>query len=108
MAQDGYQVHPEELHQFASYLSQTAYEQVSAAKDSVRAANNFDYDAFGLFLGQALSFPARMAIVKATDNLEALKKVISNMGEETKNTADSYAQNEQDLASNFDTIHKEP
>ena len=74
----GYQVDPNELHTFASYLSGTTHSEITDAANGVRSANGFDDNAFGIFAAQLLAVPARIAMAVAVDNLNSLGKEISD------------------------------
>lgn len=104
MTQGGYQVDPNELTKFASYLSGTAHGEIVDAANGVHSANGFDNNAFGIFAAQLLAVPARIAMGVAASNLNALASEISAAADLTTKTASNYTQNEQNTAGSFQAI----
>jgi hypothetical protein len=100
----GYQVDPNQLRTFASYLSGTAHSEITDAANGVHSANGFDNNAFGIFAAQLLATPARIAMAVAVDNLNSLAKEISDAAQLTTTTATNYQQNEQNAAGSFHAI----
>lgn len=100
----GYQVDPNELHTFASYLSNTTHSEITDAANGVKADNGFDNSAFGIFAAQLLAVPARIAMAVAVDNLNSLAGEISSAAQQTTTTATNYQQNEQNSAGSFNAI----
>jgi hypothetical protein len=100
----GYQVDPNELTKFASYLSGTAHGEIVDAANGVHAANGFDNNAFGIFAAQLLAVPARIAMGVATDSLNSLAGEISAAADLTTKTAGNYQRNEQNSAGSFQAI----
>ncbi|HEX3782574.1 MAG TPA: hypothetical protein VHX38_23150 [Pseudonocardiaceae bacterium] len=101
----GYQVDPNELHTFASYLGTTTHSEVTDAANGVKSANGFDDNAFGIFAAQLLAVPARIAMAVAVDNLNSLAKEVSDAAQSTTTTATNYQRNDQNSASSFQSIN---
>jgi hypothetical protein len=100
----GYQVDPNELTTFASYLSGTTHGEITDAANGVHSANGFDDNAFGVFAAQLLAVPARIAMGVAAANLDSLASEISSAADLTMKTANNYTQNEQNSAGSFQAI----
>lgn len=100
----GYQVTASDLNKFADYLDNTTVNEINTAAQGVTSANGFDYNAFGLILGQTMGIPSRIAMATVADQLKSLSQKISGVASTTKDTATQYTQNESDVAASFQDI----
>jgi hypothetical protein len=101
MADNGFQVSPDALTGFAGYLEGTTASEISTAAGGVSSANGFDADAFGVFLGQTLGVPSRIAMGVAASELKNLVDKVKQTAADTRTTAQNYTQNDQDSAGSF-------
>ncbi|HEX3787336.1 MAG TPA: hypothetical protein VHW44_05705 [Pseudonocardiaceae bacterium] len=101
---DGYQVDPQELTTFASYLTGTTETAVTTASNGVKSANGFDNNAFGILLAQILSAPARIAMDEVESNLGNLSQEITGAAQTTTQTASEYSNTETSNAASFTAI----
>jgi hypothetical protein len=102
----GYTVVTQELDQFASYLRGTTQPAVAKAAQQVHSDNGFDDAAFGIFVGQILAIPARIAMAVVAGHVDKLAGQIASAGQTTTQTAQSYVQNEQTSATSFQNVSK--
>lgn len=100
----GYQVTATDLDKFADYLTNTTAAEINDAAQGVTSANGFDVDAFGIFLGQAMGVPCRIAMGVVANQLKSLSQKISTVADDTKSTATQYTQNESDVANTFQNL----
>jgi hypothetical protein len=107
VADNGYQVDPEELNRFADYLGRTTSTEVSDAAKGVHSANGFDNAAFGIFAAQYLSIPARIDMALVTSNLNDLAKEITDAADRTKQAATNYAERDHQVANGLQTFKTE-
>lgn len=101
---NGFQVAPSELTDFASYLETTTADEITKSSQGVTNANKFDFNAFGLFLGQTLGVPSRIAMAVASGELNTLAGKIRQTATDTRTTAQQYAQNEGGVTGTFNSI----
>jgi Excreted virulence factor EspC, type VII ESX diderm len=106
MADSGFQVTPDELTSFASYLESTTAGEIGTAASGVTSANGLDVSAFGVFLGQTLGVPSRIAMGVASSELKNLADKIKQTADDTRTTAQNYTQNDQDSAGSFDSMQR--
>ncbi|WAL69277.1 type VII secretion target [Amycolatopsis cynarae] len=107
MAQNGYQVDPQELGKFAGYLKGTTAPAVEQASSGVHDANGFDNSAFGIFAAQLLAVPARIAMGVVGDQLSKLSKEMTDAADRTQTAADTYTQHDQNVAADLGTFKAE-
>lgn len=107
MADNGFQVDPQELTKFGSYLSGTTAPAVSQAASGVHDANGFDNAAFGIFAAQLLAVPARIAMGVVASNLDGLSNEITDAADRTKQAATRYGDQDRSTASGLETFKTE-
>lgn len=107
MDSSGYRVVPQELTTFADYLRDKTAPQVAQASSDVHAANGFDNNAFGVFVAQIMSDPARIALSVVGDNLDKLHNEIADAAGRTRQAAAAYRDHEQNVANKLQTFHQE-
>lgn len=101
MADNGYQVDPQELRTFAGYLSNTTAPAVQQASGGVHEANGFDNNAFGVFLAQIMAIPARIAMGAVGDRLTQLSKEVTDAAQRTRQAAAAYDNHDQSVAADL-------
>jgi hypothetical protein len=100
----GYQVVTGELNSFANYLETTTVSEINTAAQGVTGANKADVNAFGVALAQAMAVPCRIAMGVVASNLRGLSQKISGVSDTTRTTANTYDQNEADVATTFSDV----
>jgi hypothetical protein len=103
---DGYQVTTGDLDKFADYLNNTTVSEINTAAQGVTSANGFDIDAFGVFLGQAMGWPCRIAMGVVADQLKSLSQKIGSVATDTKSTSTQYSDNETNVAASFQNLQQ--
>ncbi|MGW4486793.1 type VII secretion target [Amycolatopsis sp. NPDC004368] len=94
---DGYTVDPETLTSYASGLDDRAG-RVTASANRVQQVNGADINAFGVFVGQALGVPTRIALGVLHDQVAGAAKAFSDQAGNTRTAADKYRTTETDHA----------
>jgi hypothetical protein len=104
---EGFNVDPQQLKDFSTFLSTSTQPAVQSAADRMKAANGFDNEAFGIFLAQIWAIPSRITMAAIQGEISKLVGDIGNSATDVKKAAEAYETQVADAAKSLGTFKAE-